>query len=65
MTGVIAEFDDDKGIGVVRGDDGRELFLHCTQIADGTRTIEVGARVTYEVAPGHRGQYQAVAVEKL
>jgi cold shock CspA family protein len=64
MTGLVLEFDDDKGIGTVRGDDGRELFFHCTQIADGTRTIDTGARVTFEVVPGHRGQYQAVAVAK-
>ena len=62
MTGVVLEFDDDKGIGTVRGDDGRELFFHCTQIADGTRTIPVGVPVTFEVRPWHRGQYQAIAL---
>jgi len=58
----VLEFDDDKGIGTVRADDGRELFFHCTQIADGTRTIPPGVRVTFEVVPGHRGRYQAIAV---
>lgn len=46
----------------MRAEDGRELFFHCTQIADGSRTIAVGAPVTFEVRPWHRGQYQAVAV---
>ena len=64
-TGVVVDFDDDKGIGTVRSEDGRELFFHCTQIADGTRTIPVGAQVTFDVRPWHRGQYQAVALATL
>jgi cold shock CspA family protein len=60
-TGTVIEFDDDVGIGVVR-DDGAphaEHFFHCTEIADGTRTIAVGAKVAYDVGPGHRGRWEA------
>jgi cold shock CspA family protein len=60
--GVVVAFDDHKGFGTVRGDDGEELFFHCTQIADGTRTIAVGARVRYDVVAGHQGKWEASAV---
>lgn len=63
MDGIVATFDEDKGFGTVRGEDGDELFFHCTQIADGSRTIEPGIPVTFEVGPGHRGRYEAHRVQ--
>lgn len=63
MTGTVATFDEHKGYGVLRADDdGRELFFHCTQIADGTRAIAVGTAVTFDVVPGHLGRWEATAV---
>jgi cold shock CspA family protein len=60
--GVVAEFDEPRGIGRVQGDDGTEWFFHCTQIADGSRTIAVGAPVSFEVRPGHSGRWEAAAI---
>ena len=62
MQGSVAEFDEAKGYGIVRAQDGRELFFHCTQIADGSRTIDVGAEVTFEVVPGHQGRWEAARI---
>ena len=62
MHGTVRDFDEAKGYGTVRSEDGRELFFHCTQIADGTRTIPVGADVTFDVVPGHNGRWEATAV---
>jgi cold shock CspA family protein len=62
MDGVVATFDDFKGYGTIRSADGRELFFHCTAIADGTRTIAVGTPVTFGVVPGRRGQWEASGV---
>jgi cold shock CspA family protein len=45
---------------VEAGDD--RWFFHCTQIADGTRTIAVGTPVTFEVRPGQRGTWEATHV---
>ena len=59
MTGTVAEFDEAKGFGTVRTDDGRNLFFHCTQIADGTRTIPVGVNVKFEVIAGRNGRWEA------
>ena len=63
--GTVAEFDDPKGYGTIRADDGTGYFFHCTRIADGTRTIDAGASVTFTVVPGHRGRYEAAAITKL
>jgi len=65
QSGTVASFDEHAGFGSVRGADGRELFFHCTQIADGSRTIEVGAAVRFEVAPGHLGRWEAYGVERV
>jgi cold shock CspA family protein len=59
MRGVVVAFDEFKGYGTVRTQDGAEHFFHCTTIADGTRTIAVGTPVTFTLRPGHRGAWEA------
>ena len=59
MHGTVADFDEARGYGTVRADDGRQLFFHCTQIADGTRTIPVGLTVEFDVVPGRNGRWEA------
>jgi cold shock CspA family protein len=62
--GVVASFDDPRGLGVVRSDDGAEYPFHCTAIADGTRAIDEGARVHFEVVAGHMGRWEASRITK-
>jgi CspA family cold shock protein len=62
LTGVVSEFDEATGLGTVTAADGAAYGFHCTQIADGTRTIEVGTSVCFDVVPWHRGRYEAVAL---
>ena len=64
VAGEVVSFDDPRGYGTVRVADGddRELFFHCTAIADGTRTIDVGAEVEFEVVPGRLGRWEATAL---
>ncbi len=64
-TGQVVAFDERVGFGAVRAADGTELFFHCTAIADGSRTIEVGAEVIFQVVPGHHGRWEAAAVQPL
>jgi cold shock CspA family protein len=47
VRGVVESFDEAAGLGWIVADDGRFLF-HCTQIADGSRTIRVGVEVIFE-----------------
>ena len=63
--GRVSAFDDDKGYGTVTDDDGASHFFHCTQIADGTRTIAVGTEVTFQVVAGHLGRWEAADVRPL
>jgi cold shock CspA family protein len=65
LAGEVSQFDQARGVGSVRDDQGREWFFHCTQIADGSRTIGIGQAVTFFVVPGHRGQYEAAKVTPL
>ena len=60
----MAAFDDPRGLGTIEAD-GVEHSFHCTQIADGTRTIEVGTRVTFELRPSHLGRYEAVEIRQI
>jgi len=57
--GVVSEFDEDRGLGAVRDEVGRELPFHCTAIADGTRSIAPGTPVSFLTAPGHLGRMEA------
>ena len=47
LPGVVTAFDDAVGLGEVRSADGRRYGFHCIEIADGTRTIDVGQVVTF------------------
>jgi cold shock CspA family protein len=64
--GVVASFDDGRGLGTVRDDESdEELGFHCTEIADGTRTIAVGTRVAFVVAAARLGLREARDVRGL
>ena len=65
MKGTVADFDAHVGRGTLRAEDGRELLFHCTQLLDGSRTIDVGALVRFDVVAGHGGKWEAARVEKL
>jgi cold shock CspA family protein len=57
--GRVSAFDATRGLGTVTGDDGAAYDFHATAIADGSRRIEVGTTVSYALAPGHRGVFEA------
>jgi cold shock protein len=62
MHGTVAAFDEHRGIGELRADDGASYSFHCTAIADGTRTIPVDVAVEFEVMTGPLGGYEAGSV---
>lgn len=61
-AGTVESFDDPRGIGVVCTDEGQCYPFHCTAVTDGTRTIAPGTTVTFRVAPGRRGCWEAADV---
>ena len=60
--GVVTAFDEHRGVGALRADDGTTYPFHCTQIADGTRTIALGAQVRFRVTAGALGRWEATQV---
>ncbi len=62
MTGRVSKFDNKRGVGEIAGADGTAYWFHCTRIADGTRVIDPGTDVEFEVVPGHRGRWEASAI---
>lgn len=61
--GSVKWFDAKKGYGFIQGDDGKDLFVHFSSImGKGYKTLEQGARVTYDVGQGKKG-LQADCVE--
>jgi len=63
VTGTVSAFDERRGLGEITADDATVYPFHCTVIADGTRTIEVGAPVKFEVVPGRLGRWEAAEIK--
>ena len=60
--GRVSAFDDARGLGEVTAEGGAAHPFHCTAIADGTRTIEIGTVVGFVVRPGPMGRWEATAL---
>ena len=63
--GRVSTFDEHRGLGEITAGDGEVFPFHCTAIADGTRSIQVGAEVQFEVVPGRLGRWEAAVVEPV
>jgi CspA family cold shock protein len=47
--GRVTDFDEHRGLGIVTSDSGRTYMFHCIELADGSRTIDIGAEVEFTV----------------
>jgi cold shock CspA family protein len=61
LIGAVTEFDEPAGLGVVTAGDGTAYPFHCTEIADGTRTIAVGTQVQFELL-ARLGRWEAGSI---
>ena len=64
LSGTVTEFSDDRGLGTITTGEGRPYLFHVIEIADGTRTIEVGRPVTFQPLPKF-GRMQAAGIRKV
>jgi CspA family cold shock protein len=65
FTGTVKWFNEAKGFGFIRREDGDELFVHYTNIVGtGFRTLKEDDRVEFEVSEGPKG-LQAINVTKI
>jgi cold shock CspA family protein len=60
----VTTFDEARGLGEIVGDDGQRYPFHCTGIADGSRTIDAGTAVRFDVIPGRMGRWEAWSILK-
>ena len=47
--GRVSDFDEHVGLGHVTAESGSVHLFHCVEIADGSRSIEVGAEVEFDL----------------
>ena len=65
MNGKVKWFDSSKGYGFIVSEEGKEVFVHFSQIIqDGYKTLDEGQEVTFDVEVGEKGQL-AKNVQKL
>ena len=57
-TGTVDSFSTETGLGAIHAEDGSVYQFHCIEIADGTREIEAGTQVSFEVL-AKLGRYEA------
>ena len=63
--GTVKWFNDAKGFGFIEQDNGNDVFVHHTAIqADGFKSLQEGARVTFEVVDGPKGPAAANVVSQ-
>ncbi len=61
--GTVKWFNDTKGFGFIRSEDGQDVFVHQSEIkAEGFRTLPEGATVEFTVQQGPKGP-KAVGVK--
>ncbi len=64
LSGTVTEFSDDRGLGTVTTGDGNSFLFHVIEVADGSRTIDVGQTVTFQPLSKF-GRLQAGSVRKV
>ena len=63
-SGTVSSFDERRGLGEITDDAGQVWPFHCAEIADGSRHIDVGQRVSY-VTKFHVAREEAFEVTPL
>jgi CspA family cold shock protein len=56
-VGTVKFFNSEKGFGFISREQGDDLFVHYSNIeGSGYKSLDEGQRVTFEVAPGRKGE---------
>ena len=58
MVGKVKFFDEKKGYGFIKGDDGKDYFVHFSSIqGDGFKKLEKDQAVTFEADRNEKGDF--------
>ncbi|AKA69350.1 MULTISPECIES: cold-shock protein [Clostridium] len=56
MNGTVKWFNGEKGFGFITGEDGKDVFVHFSQIkSDGYKSLEEGQEVSFDSVKGPKG----------
>ena len=61
--GVVIAFDEAAGLGAISGVDDAEYPFHCIEIADGSRTIDTGTAVSFDLLAKF-GRWEAANIRR-
>jgi cold shock CspA family protein len=61
MRGTVSSFDEHVGLGMITTAGGNGVPFHCIAIADGTRVINVGVEVEFELV-AKLGRFEATDI---
>ena len=65
ITGKVKWFNDSKGYGFIKQDEGRDIFVHYSEIqGEGFRTLAEGETVEFELREGPKG-LEAMKVNRV
>lgn len=63
MNGVVKWYNPRKGFGFIQNEEGKDIFVHRTQVPQGTFLYE-GDKVSFEIEESNKGP-QAINIKKV